>query len=978
MRHDSDHPSVRRLDGGDTIGRSVRVERVLLRRHSLSIDVSDRDRDSLCTLPSRVKRGPPLPMSNSDGQQRAVHSLEEDRVLLRFDPDRRHPRLEPLAPVDLERRPVLRARDDHLQLREELASVADSQSKGIVPVEERLELLAGDVVKQDRLGPAVSGAEDIPVGEATAGGDASEGLEGDLAGDDVGHVDVDGLEARGGKSPGHLDVAVNTLLSKDGDLGLGRGGGRRGRAGGGVDEGEEGAGKAVLETWRRVRKRTSQYSELRDRKGGERGRELTRLLGAFEDRVKLLLGSGRIVSLSLHLVRGLGPHLLELSSGRRIDLFAVVDDLDALVGVGLVDLRDDVDVATREAGSVENVGELEELILRDLEDGSELLVEKGRDRRRALAELVEVDLRSDSAGKAHLGDGGEETSVRSVVIGEDGVWVVGLKRLDGSEEGADRLGVLDVGRGRADLLEDLREGGSAETLLAAGEVEENEDGLAAVGPELGRPSKGNVIDGSEGGDDDGHGGGDLSRLADLVLPLHLHRHRVLPDGDPDAESRAELHPDRLDGGVETGSLSWMRRGRHPVGRELDLLDGLDRSGGEVGEGLGDGHSSGGGWREESERGTLAASHSFSLDNVVKTVRRPSDGDVGDGDLPRTDHLVSTNESGDGSISDGDEVRLGADGRKVEDAVDGLGEDGVLAELGQVFGKVGRKALVELDPTGVDGDALEGELGRLAEEGRHLEVDGLRAEEGVGNDELLLLSSDSDDGEGASLSVADRLEVLEVVSGRGDGENVSLLAAERNKGVETDQPLKERLFGKRGNKPGDKQGSPFVAPDLHRAHSRIVDEDISNLELPSQSRVVDQLRQSVAQPSSPDIVDHRDRVLFPSPVARASIDNHLTPPLHLRILPLDTRKVELGRRRSRGHRRGRSSSETDEHARSSEDDDVRVGGDGRLEGVRRSDVAETTGEHDGLVVASDFEGSGFVEGGLGGDGKGKGTPESERE
>ena len=66
----------------------------------------------------------------------------------------------------------------------------------------------------------------------------------------------------------------------------------------------------------------------------------------------------------------------------------------------------------RESSLVEDVGELEELLLCDLEDGSELLVEESGDgevRGGSKVELVEVDLSSDSSSEAHLGDGGEET-----------------------------------------------------------------------------------------------------------------------------------------------------------------------------------------------------------------------------------------------------------------------------------------------------------------------------------------------------------------------------------------------------------------------------------------------------------------------------------------------------------------------------------------------------------------------------------------
>jgi hypothetical protein len=83
--------------------------------------------------------------------------------------------------------------------------------------------------------------------------------------------------------------------------------------------------------------------------------------------------------------------------------------------------------------------------------------------------------------------------------------------------------------------------------------------------------------------------------------------------------------------------------------------------------------------------------------------------------------------------------------------------------------------------------------------------------------------------------------------------------------------------------------------------------------------VDELRQGVAESSRSNVVDRLDGVVLAE--RRARVNDHLAPPLHLGILPLDRSEVELGRRRTRRHGRGGTSSETDEHTRSSEYDDV---------------------------------------------------------
>jgi len=385
MRHDSQHPSVGRLNGGDSFGRSVGVERVSFRGSSGVVDVSKRN-DGLRDRRRRSEDSLSLSVSESDREDRSVHGVEEDGSGGGFDLDERDSTLEDFGRVPLERGPSFRSGDDLSKLSEELASVADSESEGVLPGEEVGELRTSSVVEEDRLRPSVSGSENVSVRESSTGSDTSEGVESDGSTNNVRHVNVDGLESSGGEGESHLDVSVDSLLSKDGDLGFGGLRSLRERRGarGSVDERKEGSGDVVGES---------------------------SFVGSEEDVVELLLSSERIVSRLLHLKRGLGPHLLDSSSARRVNVLSVVDDGDGLI-LGRVDLSDDVDVSMRETSLVEDFGELEEFLLRDLEDGSELLVEESGDgeiRGGSKVELVEVDLGSDSSSEAHLGDGSEET-----------------------------------------------------------------------------------------------------------------------------------------------------------------------------------------------------------------------------------------------------------------------------------------------------------------------------------------------------------------------------------------------------------------------------------------------------------------------------------------------------------------------------------------------------------------------------------------
>src|SRR5439155_3988206 len=78
--------------------------------------------------------------------------------------------------------------------------------------------------EEDRTCPAAPCAEHVAVGETAAENDALEAGERSLAGEEIGHVDVDRLEARAIERGRHLDLAVHALLAQDGDAGPSAGG----------------------------------------------------------------------------------------------------------------------------------------------------------------------------------------------------------------------------------------------------------------------------------------------------------------------------------------------------------------------------------------------------------------------------------------------------------------------------------------------------------------------------------------------------------------------------------------------------------------------------------------------------------------------------------------------------------------------------------------------------------------------------------
>ena len=154
-------------------------------------------------------------MGDGDGEHAAFHAGEEHAGAF-LDKEGRHAGLETFRLILHEARPVVGAGDDGVEVAHHLAAVAHAEGEGVGTGEEGGKLVAGAGVEEHTLGPAFAGAEDVAVGEAAAGDETAEIAQADAAGEDVGHVDVHGLEAGAGEGGGHLDLAVYALLAENG------------------------------------------------------------------------------------------------------------------------------------------------------------------------------------------------------------------------------------------------------------------------------------------------------------------------------------------------------------------------------------------------------------------------------------------------------------------------------------------------------------------------------------------------------------------------------------------------------------------------------------------------------------------------------------------------------------------------------------------------------------------------------------------
>ncbi|EPE05753.1 multidrug resistance transport transmembrane protein [Ophiostoma piceae UAMH 11346] len=498
------------------------------------------------------------------------------------------------------------------------------------------------------------------------------------------------------------------------------------------------------------------------------------------------------------------------------------------------------------------------------------------------------------------------------------------------------LGVAQVRCLVADTAQRLGQGRAAQRLVAASQVNKHQDRLADIlhTAQLRRPGLGNVADNRESRDDNRHGGGHCleaaiaAGLGTAVLPRRLHRCRVLADGDLQAEARAQLLANGVDSFVQSSTLAGVVDGSHPVGRQLHARQAAAQIGcAEVHQTLNDRHAGRSSRRNQRQRGLLAHRHGLARAHLaVDREAASSDRNIGNRGLPGTDHLVAGDKATDGTITDGDQERLGADRGHQQHAAGRLAQQ---LGVAQVLAVRLADALHRVEHSQLGLARLHNALQTavLGEQSRHGHVDWVEGTSiAVGDDEaghaVGVLGNDSADiGVAAALAVADAHET--VVALGVDQQHVALLG--------------------------------FVAPNLQRAHALVRALDLAQLELAAEAGVVDELGQRVGQTAGADVVDHGNGVLVAQGHAR--VDDHLRAALNLGVAALHTVKVELGRGLTTGIAGSSTATKADQHGRATQHNNMgavlniaRV-----LERVLGAHSAQTTGNQDGLVEAAELAG-----------------------
>ncbi len=516
-----------------------------------------------------------------------------------------------------------------MQVAHHLAAVANAQREGVRPREKRREVIAGPRVEEDRLGPPLACPQHVSVGKSAARGKRIEKSKRYSARDQVAHVHVVRVETGAVERRSHLDVAVDALFAQHGDF----------RARPRCNAGCSGI-VALVERQHR-------------RKAG-----VAFVLYSIE----LLLRGLRIVAQPLQRMRRGGPRPMQIDARLIEQDRTLACDANARVARRLAH----ADAA--QAGRLERSDDALALAGRYLQNGAQLLAEKRLEG--STWHLVDVDREPAPARKCHFEQCREKPAVRAIVVGEDSA--VGMERLHRLEKQLQGLGIVDIGRGVAELAVYLRQRRSAEAIPAVAEVDQHEDTLLIErkqrrqhAPCIGHSCK----RGNDQRDRRRH------RFVDAVFaPCRAHRHRILADWNAQAKRRTQFHRHCANRFVERCILAAMSGRRHPVGGQLDIAQARYRRRGQVCERLAHRHSSGRRPVDERERRALA--HRHRLAGVARKIHERH-RDIRHRHLPGPDHRVARAKAAHGPIADGDEKSLVGDRRQLEDAIHRISQAYVL-------------------------------------------------------------------------------------------------------------------------------------------------------------------------------------------------------------------------------------------------------------------------------------------------------------
>ena len=619
---------------------------------------------------------------------------------------------------------------------------------------------------------------------------------------------------------------------------------------------------------------------------------------AVRDGVELLAGAVRVVAQRLDTIAGFRPEPLQTATGPLHQDGAAQAYPHHIVHV---EPRHGVHTAGQTSVGVALTHRLR-LVFRHLQYRTQFLGEQGRHRFRSITgDVVQHDVDADPAGERHFHQGGEQTTVGAIVVGHQ--LAFRQQRLGHLEEGLQVGGIVQIRRHIADFSKYLRQRRPGQPVTAAAKIHQQQfAGLG--GTQLRGHGQVDITDLSEGGDDQRQRRGDT--LVDATLIPHCaHGERVLTHRDGDTQLRTQLHAHRLDRIKQRLILARVTGGGHPVGGQADLPEAADVGAGQIGNGFRHRHAAGGGGVHQRHRGALPHGHGFAGSDIGLVGVETGGGHraVGHRHLPGSHHLVPVNQTGHRPVADGNQEALGGHRGQPQHPIHRIAQ----------FDVVGGESLA-LEVFPIEGTL---HLRRLAEQQVHGQVHWRVAEVLIGHFQVLFLGGFTKHREGRTLAPAQCLEARQVL--RHYRQHIAFLG--------------------------------FVAPDFHRAHSRLITGHPAQFQVGATIGIVDQFRQGVGEAAGTDVVDGNNGVVVTQ--GPAAIDHFLHPPLDFRVTALHRGEIQGLVGFAAGHGTGGTAAETDQQRRATQHDDSGARRNTFLLHVAVTNIAKAAGDHDRLVVTAPF-------------------------
>ena len=154
-------------------------------------------------------------MGNGDWHLRPYHALQQQRRALGHFHEA-ETRFKAVRLVTHKARPGFATGDQLAQVGHHLAAITYAQRQRLRTVEEGFKLVADTAVEEDGLRPTLTCPQHIAVRETTAGDQRLEIFQTGTPGQQVAHVNVDGIKARTVEGSSHLNVRVDALLTQYG------------------------------------------------------------------------------------------------------------------------------------------------------------------------------------------------------------------------------------------------------------------------------------------------------------------------------------------------------------------------------------------------------------------------------------------------------------------------------------------------------------------------------------------------------------------------------------------------------------------------------------------------------------------------------------------------------------------------------------------------------------------------------------------